>query len=950
MKLINLVLIVSLLVGVPSVTANANSPQADSASTALKEGRRLLKSGKADQALGQLQKALSLYSAAKNRRGIASAHNELGDLYLRQGQAKTALGHYQTAYETLTGALVDEQKSASAASGAARMADSQAGRLTETAAGAIDTGFNAQLLLAKIGDTHYRLGQMGPAVSAYSRMNVKKPESAAKKAGGMFGRIAPSIALGNATDSATIGSAAGAVGTALVAKNELDQYRTSIIYMTYHLGMGRIAFTGNDLDSARTHFQEAVDAGKGALPMIANLGQTRRFRAAALTSLGDVVAKQGRYKDATKFYEQAVKGARDDKRLDLIWPAQRGLGRSLWLQASEERDAKKAMTARESALRNYRESIQTIESLRSGSLRADEARTSFLATTKGVFDETAGAFAEMAILSSAAPDAPLSGKALEYASEGFKVVEQSRARSLLDLLNETGASITEGIPPALLQRKQENLDRQQVIAEELMGISMTPDDENKSKPSDLERELEKLQVEFDNIENEIRIASPRYASLTAGQPLSLADVQQKVLDDQTVLLEYSLGPEGSYVWAVSKTEATLRKLPIRPTLDRLATNLRAQLIPTKLQRRIVGIDVAADSQRGLGVSATPFAEDAAAFVAASSAVYKAVIEPVASMIGEKRLLIAADGALNYIPFEALVKSSDSGDYTSVPYLIKSNEIVYAPSASVIGAIRQQQRPPVGNAVLVLADPVFNSNDTRARGAAVSAAATADTRGLGIQSALTDVSGQEAAPADAAKMQGLPLARLAGTRSEAEQIVQLTKTAGGQADVWLDLDASEDNLETRDVRKYRVVHIATHGLLNAERPQFTGLVLSLVGNKSEDGFLRTDEVFNLKLGSPLVILSACETGLGKEKRGEGVMGLTRAFMYAGAPTVGVSLWSVADKSTAELMTDFYKRLLTSGAKPVRPSAAMREAQLAMIAGKRYSAPFYWAPFVLVGDWQ
>src|SRR5204863_9228626 len=143
-------------------------------------------------------------------------------------------------------------------------------------------------------------------------------------------------------------------------------------------------------------------------------------------------------------------------------------------------------------------------------------------------------------------------------------------------------------------------------------------------------------------------------------------------------------------------------------------------------------------------------------------------------------------------------------------------------------------------------------------------------------------------------------------------------------------------------------IATHGLLNAERPQFTGLVLSLVGNKTEDGFLRTDEVFNLRLGSPLVMLSACETGLGKEKRGEGVMGLTRAFMYAGAPTVGVTLWSVADKSTADLMTEFYKRLLVSD--NASSSAAMREAQLAMISGKKYSAPFYWAPFVLVGDWR
>jgi CHAT domain-containing protein len=392
------------------------------------------------------------------------------------------------------------------------------------------------------------------------------------------------------------------------------------------------------------------------------------------------------------------------------------------------------------------------------------------------------------------------------------------------------------------------------------------------------------------------------------------------------------------------------KLPARPDLDKLATNLRAQLIPSKLQRRIVGIDVA--DSRGLGISATPFAEDAASFIPASNSLYKAVVEPAASVIGEKRLLIVADGALNYVPFEAMVKSADTADYSSLPYLIKTNEIIYSPSASVIGAIRQQDHNQAGRTMLILADPVFNSNDARAHGNTSST--TADTRGLGIQSALADVAGQDTSSvADSGKMQGLPLARLAGTRTEAEQIVKLAKSSGTQADVWLDLDASEDNLETRDVSKYRVVHIATHGLLNAERPQFTGLVLSLIGEKNEDGFLRTDEVFNLRLGSPLVMLSACETGLGKERRGEGVMGLTRAFMYAGAPTVGVSLWSVADKSTAELMTDFYKRLLKAPAaspSSVSASAAMREAQLAMIAGKKYSAPFYWAPFVLVGDWH
>lgn len=938
------------------VVSDAVAQQSDQAAAALQQGRRLFRRGRSDQALGQLQTALSLYTAAKNRKGIAAAHNELGDLYLRQGQPKTALDHYQRAYDALTGVLSEEQRNAAAAGSATRMADPKAGTLTETAASASDTGFNAKLILAKIGDTNYRLGQMGPAAASYARMDPKKPESAAKKTGGIFGKIAPSIAIGNVADSAAIGSAAGAVGAALVAKNELEQYRTAIVYMIYHLGMGRIGFANNDLEGARKHFQEAVDASKGALPMITNLGQTRRFRAAARTSLADVVLRQGNYKEAKNLYEKAAEGARDDKRLDLIWPAQRGLGRSLWLQAAQEKDPKKAIQARERALVNYREALQTIETLRAGSLRADESRTTFLSTTEDVFDEAATAFAEMALLITPAGEAgPLSGRALEYAAEAFKVTEQSRARSLLDMLSETNASVTAGVPHDLLKRKQDNLDRQQEIAEALMGIALSAD-ESKKKPGELEGELEKLQVEFDGIENQIRTVSPRYKALTSGQPLTLAEVQQRVLDEQTVLLEYSLGTDASYLWAASNNEVRLYKLPEKAALDKLTTDLRAVLLPPRLRQRIVGIDVVEASTRGLGIASA--AADAAPFVAASNALYRAAVEPAAAVIVQKRLLIVADGTLNYIPFEALVTTAASGDYSSLPYLVKSNEIVYAPSASVIAALRDQRSKATGQAILVIADPVFNSNDPRARGT-VTSAESAGTRGLGIESALIDVHGQGAvASAEAAKMQGLPLGRLMGTKAEAEQISKLAKTAGFQADSWLDLNASEDNIETGDVTKYRVVHIATHGLLNAERPQFTGLVLSLIGNKSEDGFLRTDEVFNLRLGSPLVMLSACETGLGKEKRGEGVIGLTRAFIYAGAPTVGVSLWSVADKSTAELMTDFYKRLLTSPAAVgpsgpaavASPSVAMRGAQLSLISGKTYSAPFYWAPFVLVGDWR
>lgn len=920
-------------------SVTAAPPQTDQARQALSEGRKLLKHGKNDKALIQLQTALRLYTAANKPSGIAASHDQLGDLYMRQGQYNVALDHYQKSFEGFVNLKKPDNSAATA--GVASVAGSTAAAGVDAAASIADDKFNANLLLGKIGEVNFRLGKIQEAQAAYNRMDVKKPESTASKVGRRFGGLS-AIAGSISTGDVAISAPTSALTLALEAKKELSEYRVSIVYSSYKLGLGKIAYVSNDFEGARKHFQEALDAAGSGLGGVAKLGQVRKFRAAARTSLGDTLLRQGKFKDASKFYADAKKGAQDDKRLDLIWPAQRGLGRSLWLQATQEKDPKKQIALREQALANYKESLSTIETLRQGSLRADEARTTFLSTIKDVFDEAASANAEMALATAAG--APLSGKALEYAAEAFRISEQSRSRSLLELLSETGAAITEGVPAELLKRKEENLDRQQAIADVLTGVNVG-DEDLKKKPTELDGELEKLQVEFEEIENQIRTASPRYASLTSNRPLTLAEVQQNVLDDQTVLLEYSLLNENSYMWAVTKTSASLYKLPSRTDVDKLAMDLRGQLIPSKLQRRIVGIDIA-EANRGLGLATTAPPGETAAFVTASNAVYKTAIEPAASQLGEKRLLIVADGGLNYIPFEVLLKSADAGDFSSLGYLVKTNEIVYAPSASVVGAIKQQRTKATGSAMLIVADPVFNSNDTRFRKPATAAASEGEVRGIGIQSALTDVTGQTTTVPD--KVEGLPLARLNGTRTEADQISKLAKSSGGTADVWLDLDANEDNVTTRDITKYRIIHVATHGLLNAERPQFTGVVLSLVGNKNNDGFLRTDEVFNLKLGGPLVMLSACETGLGKEKRGEGVMGLTRAFMYAGAPTVGVSLWSVADKSTADLMSDFYRRLLTSN--EASSASALRGAQLAMISGKKYSAPFYWAPFVLVGDWN
>jgi CHAT domain-containing protein/tetratricopeptide (TPR) repeat protein len=893
-------------------------PQADQARTALEQGRRLLKRGQADQALGQLEQALKLYQQASDAKGTAIASDALGDLYSRQGQYEVALKHYQEARTSYSSAS--------------------------------DT-YNANLMLAKTGDMYYRSGNVTEARNAYSQMSVTKPDlnaasdvqKKASKGRGLASRLG---GLASGTPSLSTASEAASVGTdvANTVKEEREKYRQFILYAIYESGIGRADYLSGQLDSAKTHFDNALAAASS--PIYGKFGQSRRWRVAARTSLGDVALGQSRYPDAIKLYTAAADGARKDNRPDLIWPAQRGMARSRWAQAAQEKDQKKAVKGREDAIAAYRDALKTIEAIRSGSLSADESRSTFLGTTKDVYDEAASALAERALVTAAGATGPLAGAALTDAAESFQIVEQSRARSLLDMLGESGANITEGVPADLLKRKQDNLDRQQEIAEIMTGNSLSPDAEKKSN-ADLETELSQLSTEYDSIENQIRAASPRYASLTLPQPLSLSEVQQQVLDDKTALLEYSLGSQNSYLWAVTQGGVALFKLPGRAAVDQQAVDLRNQLVPTRLRTRIAGIDVAANQTRGLGVAPAGAADPSAvaAFATASNALYKTAVEPAASMIGDKRVLVVADGALNYVPFEALVSAAGGADYSALPYLVKTNEVVYAPSASVVAVVRKQSVKPTGKSVLLVADPVFNSNDPRAKGATAAAVGTADTRGLGLASALTDVAGT---PANQTPATGLQLARLTGTRTEAEEIAKLTRASGGTADVWLDLQANEAGVQTKDLKSYRILHFATHGLLNAERPQFTGLVLSLVGNKTGDGFLRTDEIFNLKLGGPLVMLSACETGLGKEKRGEGVIGLTRAFMYAGAPTVGVSLWSVADRSTADLMTDLYKRMLTG--QGMSAVAAKRAAQQGMIAGKKYSAPFYWAPFVLVGEWR
>src|SRR5215204_4352928 len=290
-KVIGVLLAVFLL-----ISPVFHAQQADSASAALREGRRLLKRGQADKALIQLRNALNVYTAAKNNSGMASAHNEIGDLYMRQGQYQVALDNYQKALDGFF--LGDTNKQAVNTAVASAVAPA-AGAAAGAAAAMGDDKYNANLMLAKIGDVNFRLGKTAESRAAYGRMVVTKPEGAASKVGRRFGGLS-AITGAISTGKVSVSAPTTGVTALLEAKKELDEYRNSIVYSSYELGMGRLAYADNDLEEAKKHFDNALQAAGSSLAGVAKLGQVRRFRAAARTSLGDIALRLGKFKDATK--------------------------------------------------------------------------------------------------------------------------------------------------------------------------------------------------------------------------------------------------------------------------------------------------------------------------------------------------------------------------------------------------------------------------------------------------------------------------------------------------------------------------------------------------------------------------------------------------------------------------------------------------------------------------
>ncbi len=513
--------------------------------------------------------------------------------------------------------------------------------------------------------------------------------------------------------------------------------------------------------------------------------------------------------------------------------------------------------------------------------------------------------------------------------QAFEITQRARARSLLELLNESRTQIDQDVAPELLARErllQKQLNERAGQQTRLLTGKYTAEQSEL-----LQKEIDSLTFEYRSNQAQIRLKSPRYAALTQPQPLTASEIQRHLLDADTVLLEYALGDQRSYLWVVTSTSLKSYELPKRSEIENDV-------------RRVVGL--LNDGKRWASDEnmSTEFTQVAAALSR------KLLPSTVLSQLKGKRLAIVSDGVLQYLPFGALPLLTESNSkikkqITADVPLSVDFEIVNLPSASALAVQRSEvlNRKPPTKTIAIFADPIFSETDERvptikAERSRMSSPWKTDPNRILLERAF-NLGGKPGEP--------LSIPRLPFTRSEAKSIFALApKNKSISA---LDFDADREKLLKTDLSKYRIIHFATHGILHSEHPELSGIVLSLVNEKGEpvNGFLRLNEIYNMNLNADLVVLSACQTALGKEVRGEGLIGLTRGFMYAGSPRVVASLWKVDDVATAELMKIFYQKMLK---EKMRPAAALRAAKIAMMKQKRWAAPYYWAAFELQGEWR
>jgi CHAT domain-containing protein len=491
--------------------------------------------------------------------------------------------------------------------------------------------------------------------------------------------------------------------------------------------------------------------------------------------------------------------------------------------------------------------------------------------------------------------------------DAFQTSELARARSLTELLHATQANLFPGLDPKLALQEKEL--RGYLQGSENAKLALLSGKYKTEELRALEEKHRELEAKHKQLIQEIRTRNPSYEQVIQPTAWNLAKIQEQVVaDDQTVLLEYSLGSEKSYLWAITRSGIKSYELP---DVKRII----------EVTERVYNL-----------LKELPSGNTDAALTAAVQDLAQMVLLPAKDQLAHRRVIVVPDGVLNYIPFQVLRLPGDNEP------LVASKEIINAPSASILGELKQQaaRRQPAANVLAAFGDPVFASEavsqDTKENEEDIATARWhSNLRHFELNKNSFDPA--TVAPLFYAK----------------HELRSLRDVAGDGALIVSDYAATRDQFLSTDLTNFAILHLVTHGYFNPATPESSGFVLSTTDrqDKKLKGFIELRDIYELRVPVLLVVLSACQTALGKDVRGEGLLGLTHSFMYAGASSVVASLWKVEDGATAELMKLFYTNMLRDGMKP---SEALRVAQNSIRQRPEWSSPYYWAGFTLQGDPQ
>ncbi|MFZ1026586.1 MAG: CHAT domain-containing tetratricopeptide repeat protein, partial [Limnoraphis robusta] len=940
--------------------------------------------GDKQQALDYLNQSLPLRRQVGDKAGEATTLNNIGAVYSDLGDRQTALEFYNQSLPLLrqVGGKAEEATTLSNIGGVYHaLGDSQL---------ALDYLNQSLPLLRQVGDKAGEARTLNNIGLVYNALGDKQ------QALDYYNQSLPlSRQVGDkAGEAATLNNIGGVYDALGDRQTALDFYNQSLP-LSRQVGdkageaatLSNIGGVYNDLGDS----QQALEFYNQSLPLSRQVGD-KAGEANTLNNIGGVYNALGDSQQALDFYNQSL-------------PLRRQVGDKAGEAVTLFNFAfvKRSQGNLTEALIDMELAINIIEELRTKIISQD-LRTSYFASVYSYYEFYIDLLMELH------QQNPNQG----YDAKALNASERGRARSLLDILAESGADIKKVVDPQLLAEEKSLLQRLNALDQ---TRQLNPGERDFEE---LKQEIEAVRRELRNLEVEIKRNSPQYANLKYPEPLTASEIQQKVLDDETVLLVYSLGTERSFLWLVSTTEVKSYQLPKRSEIEALATSFLEE---------IQSLAVVPPSGEKLS---------------------QVLLSPVINELGNKRLVIVGDGILQTVPFAALPISSPvsrplnpsapkppimgafidgglgkMGDFEKINSpqswgdkgglsqtwgargainpqlktfrplnppilgdfekiyspqiwgargainpqlktfrplnppilgdlekinspqiwgargatykpLIVQHEIVNLPSASSLAILREQVqgRTPAPKKVVVIADPVFEENDPRFQVGYQTKIETNNVNTIVLRQSLEDFLGKS-------------FGRLQHTRQEAEAILALVPD--GLKRLALDFNANRQTATDSNLSQYQIVHFATHGLLNESQPELSGLVFSLYDEQGTEkaGFLQLSDIFNLTLSADLVVLSACQTGIGQDIRGEGLVSLTRGFMYAGAERVVVSLWAVADNSTSELMQNYYLKILETGSNP---ATAMREVQLEMIQSNNYNAPYYWAAFVFQGEWN